>query len=266
MHVLKPRYRAALRYLRRSDPLYKWRISSSACPNCSGKFFLSMRPDAFMTRCLRCGANVTNLSLIPVIKLHNTDHQIACAYEMSTYGATLNFLKGNFREVITSEYFPNKKPGEIVNGILNQDVQNLTFKNCSVDLITSNQVFEHVPDDIAGYSECYRVLRLNGALIFSIPLYDIPSTEMLAEIKDNDIVFYREPEYHDSRSGGPKSALTFWHHSIHDICERVAQAGFNVSIIDIAIAPSQKIPAKVVYAVKTSSMAGGFATTASTLI
>lgn len=169
---------------------------------------------------------------------------------MSTYGATLNYLKLHFKDVLESEYFPNKKPGEIVDGVLNEDVQDLSFATNSLDLITSNQVFEHVPDDIKGYRECYRVLKKNGALIFSVPLYNTPKTEQLAALNKNKIIYYMEPEYHDSRNAGPHSILTFWRHSEHDIVSRVELAGFKVMLKDVIIAPSQKIAAKVIYAIK----------------
>jgi len=250
MSIISPRWSAAFRYLGWADPFYKWRISRSNCPSCSGKYFLSFRPDAFMTRCLGCGANITNLSLIPVIQSHLKKNKISICWEMSTYGGTLDYLKKNIKTVHVSEFFPGAKPGEIIGGIANEDVQNLSFANSSLDLITSNQVFEHVPDDIKGYSECYRVLKPGGCLIFSIPLYDILETEKLAEIADGVVTYFSEPEYHDSRSTGPKSILTFWHHSMNDICERVSQVGFEVSLMDIVMAPAQKIATKVIYAVK----------------
>lgn len=203
-----------------------------------------------MTRCVSCGGNGINLSLIPVIRSHLEKHRILAAWEMSTYGATLDFLKRSIAQVIESEFFPAHASGTMVEGILSEDVQCLSFENASLDLITSNHVFEHVPDDIRGYSECHRVLRRNGALVFSIPLYDLPETERLAEMTNGEVVLLREPEYHHSRLGGANSALTFWHHSVHDICNRVASAGFDVRLVDVIIAPSQKIPTKVVYAVK----------------
>jgi SAM-dependent methyltransferase len=251
MTILSPRLQAALKYLEGASPFYKWRVSRSYCPSCKGIFFISLRPDASMTRCLSCGGNAINLSLIPVVELHQKENNIVTAWEMSTYGSTLNFLRSTITHVIESEYFADKPSGILIGGILNQDVQNLSFENSSIDLITSNHVFEHVPDDILGYSECYRVLRKNGALIFSVPLYDTRKTEMLAEVINGDVVFLRKPpEYHHSRIGGVNSALTFWRHSVNDICERVAQAGFDVQIVDITICPSQKIPTKVIYAVK----------------
>jgi len=248
--ILNPRWQNAARVLSRSDPLYKWRISKTFCPNCGGKYFLVMRPDAFMIRCLSCRANGTNLSLIPLIKKHRKSYPVREAWEMSTYGATLSFLKKHVDHVIESEYFDGKQSGEIVGGILNQDVQKTSFPDSSLDLITSNQVFEHVPDDIKGYAECFRVLRPGGALLFTVPLYGIPATEKLAEIRDGELIFFKKPEYHDSRTTGPESVLTFWHHSLNDIAERVSSVGFDVAVEDVFIAPSPITATKVVRAVK----------------
>jgi SAM-dependent methyltransferase len=169
---------------------------------------------------------------------------------MSTYGATLSFLRKHVYHVHYSEYFEGKKSGETVNGILNQDVQETSFPDSSLDLITSNLVFEHVPDDIKGYAECFRVLRPGGALLFTVPLYDIPTTEKLAEIRDGELIYLTKPEYHDSRTTGPESILTFWHHSLNDIVERVSSVGFDVTVEDVLITPYPILAEKVVHAFK----------------
>jgi hypothetical protein len=76
-----------------------------------------------MTRCLFCGANGTNLSLIPVIKNHMNHTPAFIAEEMSTYGGTLEYLRKNVQEVIESEFFPGQPSGQRVTGVLNEDVQ-----------------------------------------------------------------------------------------------------------------------------------------------
>jgi SAM-dependent methyltransferase len=203
-----------------------------------------------MTRCLACHANVTNLSLIPVIEQHRARHAIHSAWEMSTYGATLKHLRWVVPLVHSSEYFPDATPGAYVDGTLNQDVQNLTFADASLDLITSNQVFEHVQDDLQGFRECHRVLRPAGALIFSIPLYDLPATEQLARVEDGVLRHLAAPEYHDSRHGGIGSALCYWRHSFHDIAARVASVGFNARLVEIRFPAALKQATFVVYALK----------------
>ena len=53
-----------------------------------------------------------------------------------------------------------------------QDVQHLTFDDAEFDICTSTEVFEHVPDDIKGFKEIYRVLKDDGVFIFTVPIHD----------------------------------------------------------------------------------------------
>lgn len=235
-------------------PIYKWQIAKGICPSCGKSIFLSFRNHPHMTRCIRCKANITNLSQIPVIRRHfNSNFAKKCVWEMSTYGATCNWLKRNFYDAAISEFFPARELGSVINGIRNEDVQHLTFADCSLDLITSNQVFEHVPEYTLGLSECYRVLKTGGALIFTVPLFsELEQTEQVAKIDRNgQIEFIGKPEYHDSRLGGAFSAPVFWHFSTNDIIEKVKSAGFSkASIMEIKIVKIQGVSAKVIYAIK----------------
>lgn len=160
------RITSIFRYLSWTSPFYKWRFRRNECPLCGMSYFVYLSSNnPFMIRCLSCKNTITNLSLIPIVKEHVKGNYHRSVYELSSYGATLEFLKRHFNDVTASEYFPNDKPGSYVNGILNQDVQNLTFSDNSFDIVTSSQVFEHVEDDIKGFSEVYRVLR-GGELLF----------------------------------------------------------------------------------------------------
>lgn len=206
-----------------------------------------------MIRCLGCRASAINLSLIPVVQRHfpQIDSSLR-AYELSTYGSMLAWLRRMFSQLETSEYFPDQPLGTRINGILNQDVQQLTFAADSFDLVTSNQVFEHVPDDVAAFHECHRVLRNGGAMIFAVPLHDdIMVTERIAHLEGGRIIFNGKPEYHGSRLTGPNSVPTFWHFSTHDILDRVRKAGFRrVEFEDVVLAQKQTVPQKVILAVK----------------
>jgi SAM-dependent methyltransferase len=254
MNILPRRIASLATYLKNyADSPFRWRIGRGLCPVCGPAFFIALHPSGFMTRCLSCRSNITNLALIPVIQRHfGSAGTSKSAYELSTYGGTLNWLTRNFGQVTTSEYIPGSPFGQMVNGILNQDVQQLTFADETFDLVTSSQVFEHVPDDLLGFRECLRVLRPGGAMIMSVPFRYIPHTEQRAFLNaDGSIQFIGEPEYHDSRLGGPRSAPVFWHHSVHDVVERVRSAGFSrAELAEVMVAKVQGTPELVIYACK----------------
>jgi SAM-dependent methyltransferase len=252
MRFVPPRWSSAARYLASASRPYKWRISRAECPLCNSSLFLSLRDDPFMTRCLGCKATVTNLSLIPIIKQHfNNRYDGKVAYELSTYGSTLNWLRKNFDNVTTSEFIPSKPLGQMIDGCHNEDVQRLSFATGSFDLVSSNQVFEHVPDDLQGFRECLRVLREGGAMVLSVPLFDVPATQRIGRLENSKVVFTGEPEYHDSRLEGANTVPVFWHHASCDIVDRVKSVGFSFAeLVNITITPIQRIPTKIVYAVK----------------
>lgn len=243
----------AVRYARHGAPPWQWRIVTGRCPSCEGRRFIQLAATPFHTRCLRCTATLVNLSLIPVIRRHVADRfDGKRAYEMSSYGATYEFLRSRFRSFQCSEYDPERPLGSAVAGIRNEDATRLTFADESFDVVTSNQVFEHVADDVRAYRQCFRVLRSGGALIFSVPLYDAPRTQQVARLTDaGRIEWLGEPEYHDSRLAGPGSAPVFWRHSLHDVAARVAAAGFaSAEVVQVQILERQPIPQPIVYAVK----------------
>ena len=170
---------------------------------------------------------------------------------MSTYGSTHSFLKKNCSVFHCSEFIPGHKSGEWIDGIRNEDVQQLSFADDSLDIITSNQVFEHVPDDLAAYRECWRTLRPGGTLSFTVPLHDAGRSERIATFKDGAIHWLSTPEFHGSRATGPNSVPVFWRFSAHDISERVALAGFRqVSLVKVTIVPRQVVPQIVIHAKK----------------
>jgi hypothetical protein len=114
--------RTALGVGRENWRFYLWRIHRSDCPSCDGKYFLSLQPNDLMTRCMSCWATAMNLSLITVVKGHSRKQSIEAVWEMSTYEATLTFLKKTCQLVYQSEFFWGVPSGRLVNGVLCQDV------------------------------------------------------------------------------------------------------------------------------------------------
>lgn len=129
-------------------------------------------------------------------------------------------------ELIGSEYLGHDVAGGTeIDGIRHEDALALSFDDASLDVIVSNDVFEHVPDIDAALSEAARVLRPGGSLFFSIPFHSgSDQTVKRAELQGGEVVELLEPEYH----GNPlseKGSLVFYDHG-WDILDRLRGVGF----------------------------------------
>lgn len=51
------------------------------------------------------------------------------------------------------------------------DISNLSFKDKSVGVVVSSEVLEHIKDDVSALREIYRVLKLNGIAIITVPIH-----------------------------------------------------------------------------------------------
>jgi SAM-dependent methyltransferase len=150
-------------------------------------------------------------------------------YELSSSGALFKFLKKRYKRLIYSEFYDNVVPGDFRKGIQCQDVQQLTYQDEIFDLITSTEVFEHVPDDSKGFKEIFRVLKKGGYFIFTVPLSDTEKTIERTFIRNGEIIHVLPPEYHGDRIRGIRNVLAFRNYGM-DIREKLQSAGFKVNI------------------------------------
>ena len=246
------------------DPPYKWKFSFFLCPSCGKSILVSLKSpskdskqprhsklindSSFSSICVRCFSNYTGLAMVDALKRHHSFKEGDTCWEMSTYGSTVKYLSKYSTNLLLSEFVPGVTSGNYVNGILIEDVRATSFNSSSIDLITCNQVFEHVPEFQQALSECHRILKSKGALFFSVPLYSRNNTLKYAEIVQDKLCFLGDPEFHDSRMGGPASAPVFWHFSINDITNLVSSFGFSVQIKEIS--PNSSVIAYVIIARK----------------
>jgi hypothetical protein len=130
-------------------------------------------------------------------------------------------------DMVGSEYLgPGIAGGTVINGIRHEDVAGLSFRDDSLRMIVSQDVFEHVPDIEAALRETHRVLEPGGRMVFSVPFYywrDV--TVRRAEIVDGQVVELLPPEYHGNPTDAEAGSLVFYEHS-WDILDRCREAGF----------------------------------------
>ncbi len=76
-----------------------------------------------------------------------------------------------------SEYHDGATPGDVVDGVVHQDLRALTFPTGSLDVVVTSEVFEHIDDPWAAFAEVRRVLRVGGAHVFTVPTIDGPTVD-----------------------------------------------------------------------------------------
>ena len=209
------------------------RIRRGNCPLHGPSIFLRLNDSMLGVRCAYCGAAPIATSIAAVLQELIPDFRNKEHYELSSRGPFFEFLEQNVEKLTYTEYFDDIEPGKYKKDVQCQDVQKLTFEDSVFDVVTSTEVFEHVPDDIAGFGEIYRVLRNGGYFIFTVPLSDSEDTVTRAVIEDGRIKYLLSPEYHDDSIRGERRVLVFRDYG-RDIVHRLKRAGFRgVRIVEV---------------------------------
>ena len=144
------------------------------CNNCNweGKEFVDS-PEGKNNSCPNCRFNPRHRLFVEFInnkfpKYNYSEHNVL---EIAK-SKTSEFLFQKFPKLtiidndIDKNIFEPNKPPEIYG-----DVTNLDYEDNYFDIITSQDVLEHVQDYNKALFEIYRVLKNNGLLILHIPLY-----------------------------------------------------------------------------------------------
>ena len=135
--------------------------------------------------------------------------------------------------IVGSEYLGYEyEGGDIIQGVRHEDVESLSFHDDELDLIVSNDVFEHVPNPRVAFSECARVLKMDGLMLATIP-FSTNNDESItrAKLVDGDLEHILSPAYH----GNPISeegSLVFTDYG-WDLLQMMRDAGFSDVIVDV---------------------------------
>ena len=226
-----PRLFWAARYWWSLTNLAEFQFLKSQCPLCNSHFLVKLNNSETGVRCISCQAGVVQMSIIMAVQKYAKDLNSLDAYELSSGGPVVTFLKENTGSLTLSEYYDDVNPGEIKGGVLCQDVQALTFNDNVFDLCTSTEVFEHVPDDMRGFQEIFRILKKQGVMIFTVPINLAGVTLQRAIIENNELVHLEEPEYHDDAIRGQGKVLAYRTYGT-DIVAQLKTAGFESAVID----------------------------------
>lgn len=129
-----------------------------------------------------------------------------------------------------SDYEPGRPPGwvSVESGVRSEDLTELSYSDCSFDLVVTSESLEHVPDLNAALRELRRVLKPGGRHVFTIPaLPGVPRTFARASVRpDGSIEHHGRPIHHP---GGDVGYPVFTEFGA-DFPELLERVGFAVEV------------------------------------
>jgi hypothetical protein len=144
-------------------------------------------------------------------------------------------LRGLYPRFLGSEFTLDREQRDLLYPIPCEDLQNLSLRSDSFDIVSTNEVLEHVPSIDKALAEIHRVLRPGGWHVGTMPFHycDPASTRRALMDEGGEIIHLLEPEYHgDPMNDG--GVLVFeipgW-----DIIARARHAGFSSAFMRFLI-------------------------------
>lgn len=147
--------------------------------------------------------------------------------------------------VVGSEYVPDPNErakasatlaaylGNAQACIRHEDICTLSFADGSLDLIGSFDVLEHVPDYTRALNEFYRVLRVGGQLLLTVPFLNAASETLVrARYVAGELQHVARPEYHGNPTVPGEGVLCYYHFG-WDLLSQLRAIGFrSVALLD----------------------------------
>lgn len=189
--------------------------------------------------CAHCG--IHNRGRLLGLAINSAVQKIGVESQILLMEATtplFKILKSRFANLIGSEFINQSLVGGIevdLNGetVRHENILDLSFENESIDIIAHADLLEHIPDVERALSECHRVLKPGGQLIFSAPFnHNATKSQKCAVISANgEIEHLFPPAYHGSH-------LVYYNYG-WDLLEFCRSAGFVQVYIGVCFDPLQ---------------------------
>jgi len=136
-------------------------------------------------------------------------------------------LRGRFPRFIGTEYCRTEDEKRAIFPILHGDVCNSHWQSDAFDLITSNDVLEHVPDLDAALRESARILKPGGRFLGTFPfLFGREVGSKRALVENGAVVHLEQPPIYHGNPMDPEGGSLVFEVPAWDIIQRARVAGF----------------------------------------
>jgi SAM-dependent methyltransferase len=187
-------------------------------------------------RCTKCSLSCLERAAMRIFyERYMPGHDV---YHVGHYSIFRKRLSERVFGLTSSQYFENKRPGDVTDGVQNEDISQLSFDDCKFDALICMEILEHVPNYQKSLREMLRVLKPEGRAILTFPWLGSSTYSHLtrAEIRpDGSINHILEPEYHGDPASKEK-ILSFrsfgW-----QVLDELRQAGFRKATAEFILGP-----------------------------
>lgn len=208
-------------------------VLKEICHICGKHTEFNIKTGAVLYReaaCSNCGASIRNSDVAGVL-LKALEGEQSNLYDAKAYWKDMKILNcgatGVIHECLKNlsgyacfEYFEDVPIGSEKNGIMCNDLQQLSYGNDTFDVIISEDVFKHVDNYECALRETYRVLKAGGIHVFSVPIHEGKKTKSRRELS---------PVYHgDPVRNEGVLVCTDWGEDIEEI---LSFEGFQTTVI-----------------------------------
>lgn len=195
-----------------------WR-ESLTCQHClTTSRYRSIAKGVLRALAERAGVSATSLAELPAtasrpVRVYDTQPPFrwaTCSYPLPDL-----LRKAPWVSVDVSQYKPERPFGEeLRSGVVNQNLEALTFADASFDILITTDVMEHVRLDDRAHHEIHRVLKPGGVYLFTVP-HEMERADTLVRVRVNDPAdpsadeHVLEPEYHGDANGEGGGVLSY---------------------------------------------------------
>lgn len=142
------------------------------------------------------------------------------------------WLRNNCMNYNPTGFFPASQFGTFVKGIRNENLENLTLEDDSVDIWLHLDVLEHLFNPFVALKEIYRTLKPGGVCIFTAPTYPerIKSEQVAWLLPDGELKIIGKEEYHGNPQNPDEGALVTWRYGYDLPLLIQRETGFDVEV------------------------------------
>lgn len=238
-------------FLRFFRPSYFLTSRRGHCPMCGRAtlFFMTDTPETIRNHalCVRCGCCSRHRHLAQCVRNEFASKGIRGIGDFrgrpditilnTSSGTAIARVLGSAPHIVNSEFFDGVAPGAMKDGVRNEDLGNLSFPDSSLDLVITEDVFEHIPGWQRAFREVHRALKPGGSHIFTVPYFFDRKTRELFQWQGGKPVLQEPVEYHGDPIRGMIPA--FLHYGC-DLVDILAEIGFETRIEIARFADAEK--------------------------